>query len=51
MYAYLIGVYITDADGNMHNLVSIGYKYDGIAQQTLLINPHGNSKRSSPIIR
>ena len=29
----------------MHNLVLVAYKYDGIPQDTILINPHGNSKK------
>ena len=44
-------MYVIDPDGNMHNLVLVAYKYDGIAQQTLLINPHGNSKKKQPYHR
>jgi len=51
MYTYLIGVYVIDPDGNMHNLVLVAYKYDKIVQQTLLINPHGNSKKKQPYHR
>ena len=29
----------------MHNLVLVAYKYDGIPQDTILVNPHGNSKK------
>ena len=29
----------------MHNLVLVAYKYDEIPQDTILVNPHGNSKK------
>ena len=42
---------VTDPDGSMHNLVLynyiVAYKYDGIPQATILVNPHGNSKKRS----
>ena len=45
MHAYIWMWYVADPDGNMHNLVLVAYKYDGIPQDTILVNPHGNSKK------
>ena len=42
---------VTDPNGNMHNLVLVAYKYDGIPQDTILVNPHGNSKKMKPYHR
>ena len=29
----------------MHNVVLAAYKYDGITEDTLLVNLHGNNKK------
>ena len=39
---------VTDPDENMHNLILVAYKYDGIPQDTILVNPNGNSKMKKP---
>ena len=45
---YKFGVF-TDPDGNMHNLVLVAYKYDGILQDTILVNSHGNSREKEAL--
>ena len=37
-----------DPDGKMLNVVLVTYKYDGIPEETMLVNPHGNSKKKKP---
>ena len=34
----------------MHNVVLVAYKCDGVPEDTMLVNPHSNSKKKNQVM-
>lgn len=47
----LLFLFISDSSGNMVPYQLVTYKFDGVPEHTVLVRPHGNSKRDRPYRR
>ena len=52
MYKYYLILYVhADSSGKQHPVVTVAYKFDGVAEHKVLVRPHGQSSKQKAFYR